>query len=126
MKNRELSKRTEITGLLNKYTYFYEEYKILKKHKYNVNGDYIYVVASIYLKNIKQEVGQLIRNYSYINIHENLDSFLSVNLSMIPNMQVYFINLKDYPKMTTDEIVQDIKTNHKDHNFYIDKIPQSL
>ena len=121
MKNSKLSKTTVVTGKNTTYNCFFEKYLLLKKYDYAITDDYIYLVASLYLKN-----GQILRNYSYINIHPSLEDFMSVDLSIINNKEVYFININDYKTLSLEQIVEDIKSNHKDHNFYTDKIPQSL
>lgn len=121
MEDRQLVQRTKITGKNNIYNCFYEHYHLLKKHNYIVKDECVYVTASIYLKN-----GQLIRNYSYINKHPSLNDFMSVDLSIVDNMDVYFININEYKNLSLDKIVEDIKSNYTDHNFCIDKLPQSL
>lgn len=121
MENRQLTKRTEITGKTVKYNCLYEKYLLLKKHTYTITDEYIYVTASIYLKN-----GQFIRNYSYINKHSSLNDFMLVDLSVVDNMDVYFISINEYKNLSLEQIVEDIKSNHTEHNFCIDNLPQSL
>ena len=121
MENRELTKTAEIKGKINTYKCFYEDYQVLKKHNYIFDNNFIYLVASVYFKD-----GQLLRNYSYINVHKNLNDFMSVDLSIVDNMKVYFIHLRDYSTLSLLDIVEDIKSNHTTHNFCIDKLPQSL
>ena len=121
MENRQLTKTTKVTGKNNTYNCFYENYILLKKYNYNIESSYLYITASIYVKD-----GQILRNYSYINIHSSFADFMSVDLSIVDNMDVYFIDIDNYKKLSLEEIVEDIKSNHTNHNFYIDKLPQSL